>query len=158
MRERVVCYHTQPRVMEVRALELNVHRLVVRVAIGTPVIDIGILTCQSCEPDVSTCVLKWIPKEHIASAEGVYVLDVIQMEPTGAGILKRHYRVACQLLLQCRIPELRLRCADVLIHMPQAGGRQRDTTRGPPQWTGIRASDLRIVDDDDCVIRRILNH
>src|SRR6266851_7230897 len=80
------------------------------------------------------------------------------MEPTGAGILQRHFRVACQLLLQCRIPELRLRRADILVHMPQAGGRQRDTTRGSSQWTGIRGSDRRIVDDDDSVIRGILNH
>src|SRR5207302_123078 len=51
-----------------------------------------------------------------------------------------------------------LRRPDMLIHIPQACGRQRNATGSTRQRTRVRARDLRIVDHDHGVVRGILNH
>src|SRR6266566_3892368 len=87
MRVRVIRYQAQPGIAEIGGLELDIQRLIVRVAIGASVIDIGVLADESCQSGVSTDG-QWVAEQHVASAKSIYILDVIQMEPASARILQ----------------------------------------------------------------------
>ena len=78
--------------MKIRGLELDVHRLVVGVASGTAIIDVGILRIQACQSRVPRSILRGLTKKHIAAAQSVDVLDVVQVKTAGSGILQRKDR------------------------------------------------------------------
>src|SRR5271155_5031414 len=77
VRERIVCYQAQTCTMQVRRLELNVHRMVVGVTARSAVIDVRILRMEAVSRKIaaSVRVKNRIAQRCITAAEPVDVLD-----------------------------------------------------------------------------------
>ena len=128
VREGVIRGDVQSRVMQVVALELDIHRVVVGIATGAAVVGIGVLRIETRQTVIGSCesIRQGIAQKSVTAAEAIDVLDVIQVDTARAGILQGDDSAGSELVLNGSAVELGLRSANVLINVAQTGWRKWD--------------------------------
>src|SRR5579862_5727127 len=118
MGKGVVSNQRQAGVMDVLRRELNVERVVVRVAVRATVVVVRVLGVEAGQTGVSRDgILDGIAEVEVAAARDVVVLDVVEVSTTSTVVGEFQNDTASQLLIDSERVELGLRSANVLVYV-----------------------------------------